>query len=343
MELIQDTGVTYGSVTGDGDRDAAASADAPVRPAFGRYLPLLAGSGMPVLLLPDAVGAAATAGMLGVWLALVVRNRRRKAAGDQFGRWLKERIQAAEPLEAGAAAEIQAARGRPGLTRSDVEYFQKRTYLELLAAVVSSAGGAAAVDRVKQVEQAFDLPAAFTQRARLDAYRTAHVEAVGDHELTEEEEQGLVRLRAAFELSAEDLAEELALVGQLRAIRSVRAGRLPQVDVDTRLQRNEICHLASRGRLLKRRILRSFSRDGQKFKVRGFVIDKEGKLLITSKRLLLVHEGTTSILLQRILDVEVDDDRQVLTITRDGAARPVYVTTPDAIQAGAMVAALTEE
>ena len=76
--------------------------------------------------------------------------------------------------------------------------------------------------------------------------------------------------------------------------------------------------------------------------IRGFVIDKAGKLLVTNKRILLIHKGTTSISLTRIVDLEVDEDRQLLTLTRDGLVTPSYLTTPDALRAGAIIAALAE-
>ena len=70
-----------------------------------------------------------------------------------------------------------------------------------------------------------------------------------------------------------------------------------------------------------------FRREGRSYKARGFVIDKEGTLLITSKRLLLIHAGTTSIPLGRIRDVEVDYDRKLLIIAKERAVNPVYLTT----------------
>lgn len=96
------------------------------------------------------------------------------------------------------------------------------------------------------------------------------------------------------------------------------------------------------GSARRRRRLRSFSRDGQRYKVRGYVIDKEGTLVVTSRRVALVHQGVTSFPIGKILDVEVDHDRQLLVLTRDGVATPTCLTTPDALRAGAIVAALTE-
>lgn len=49
-----------------------------------------------------------------------------------------------------------------------------------------------------------------------------------------------------------------------------------------------------------------------------------------------------SIPVRRVLDVEVDHDRQFLVLTRDRVATPTYLTTPDALRAGAIVASLAQ-
>ena len=99
------------------------------------------------------------------------------------------------------------------------------------------------------------------------------------------------------------------------------AGIGPLVDAAARLSSREACHLESEGRLLKRRLLRSFSRDGQRYEVRGYVVDKEGALLVTSRRVALIHEGVSSFPPGKILDVEVDQDRQLLVLTATASPR----------------------
>ena len=133
----------------------------------------------------------------------------------------------------------------------------------------------------------------------------------------------------------------MAWLARLREIRAIREGELPVVKASKPLRKKEECHYESDGRVLKSHILRSFQQDGQRFQVRGFVVDKEGTLLITDKRVLMIHEGTTLIALDKVLDVEVDADQQLLTITKDGAAKPVYLSTPNALRAGAILSALT--
>ena len=216
-------------------------------------------------------------------------------------------------------------------------------YLALLEAGAAAAWEEpAALDRLDGAERVLSLEPEFVQRAKLDAYRRAHVEATADHDLTEAEEAALDRARTAFGLSESDLAEEMSLLERLRQLRAIRDGVLPEVEADTRLLSGEICHLKSEGRLLKKRVLRSFSRDRQKYTVRGFVIDKAGTLLVTSKRVVLIHKGMRSIALDKIVDLEVDEDRQLLTLTRDGLVTPGYLTTPDALRAGAIIAALAK-
>jgi hypothetical protein len=90
--------------------------------------------------------------------------------------------------------------------------------------------------------------------------------------------------------------------------------------------------------VLKVKTLRSFQRDRLKYTVRGLTIEREGALLVTNKRLLVIQEGTTAIPLSKILDLEIDYDRNLIAITKDSANTPVYVTTPDALRVSAILA-----
>ena len=341
IELTEDTGVTYGAPR---EQEQATDAIAePVRRSPPTYGWLALGAVAAGLLLPSPWPAVVAAAVFAALVALAARRGRRRATGDAYGRLLDARADAAGPATDEDRAAIDAARGDRGLTPADARYFEERAYLSLLeAATANGAGDPRLFERLSELETLVHLDPAFRRRARLDAYSRAHVEAVSDHDLTEAEEQALDRTRTALGLTDEELADELALIDRLRELRSIRAGDLPVVDAAARLSSREVCHLESEGRLLKRRLLRSFSRGGQRYKVRGYVVDKEGALLVTSRRVALIHEGVSSFPLGKILDVEVDQDRQLLVLTRDGVATPTYLTTPDALRAGAIVASLTE-
>lgn len=348
IELTEDTGVTYGAVREQEQTPGAVPE--PLRPPAPLYgwLALvvvagIVGIGAAALLLPSPWPGVAAAAVVAAVVVLGAAARKQTAAGDAYGRLLDERAVSAEPATGEERTAIGAARADPRLTDADARYFGKRAYRTLLEkAVTDGADDPGVFERLAELETLAGLDPAFGRQARLDAYSRAHVEAVSDHDLTEAEEQALDRARTALGLSDEDVADELALIDRLRELRAIRGGDLPVVDAAAKLSSREVCHLESEGRLLKRRLLRSFSRDGQRYKVRGYVIDKEGALLVTSRRVALIHRGVTSFPIGKILDVEVDHDRQLLILTRDDVATPAYVTTPDALRAGALVAALTE-
>ena len=342
IELTEDTGATYGALR-EQQQQAAEAMAAPVReapPSYGWLALAAVGAG---LLLPSPLPAAVAAAVFAALVALGVRRGRRRAAGDAYGRLFDARVATADPITDGERDAIVAAHRDPRLTPADARYFEARTYLALLEdAAASGASDPRAFERLAEVDGLVGLDPAFRHRARLDVYSRAHVEAVSDHDLTEAEERALDRVRTAFELTDEELADELSLLDRLRELRAIRDGDLPVVDSTVKLSSREVCHLEGEGRLLKRRLLRSFSRGGQRYKVRGYVIDKEGTLVVTSRRVALVHQGVTSFPIGKILDVEVDHDRQLLILTRDDVATPTCLTTPDALRAGAIVAALTE-
>ena len=341
IELTEDTGVTYGALQEQAQAPDAVAA--PVRRSPPTYGWLALGAVAVGLLTPSPFPAVVAAAVVAALVALGARRRQRRTAGDAYGRLLDARVGAADAITDDERSAVDAARRDPRLTPADARYFEERAYLALLEdAATNGAGDPRSLERLAEVDSLVGLDPAFRHRSRLDAYSRAHVEAVSDHDLTEAEEQALDRVRAAFELTDEDLADELSLLDRLRELRAIRDGDLPVVDATTKLSSREVCHLESEGRLLKRRLLRSFSRGGQRYKVRGYVVDKEGTLLVTGKRVALVHQGVTSFPTSKILDVEVDHDRQLLVLTRDGVATPSYLTTPDALRAGAIVAALAE-
>ena len=340
IELTEETGATYGVPE---QAEATDLPEAPARPGSTSGLTALCLVG--AFLLAASLGlipwdVAATGSVL-VGLGAGGLGVMKKRACDAYGVLLNERITASDPITDDVWAEIHAARDSRWIAPADARYFEQQAYLTLVDAGMATGWTEPAdLDRLARAEQVLSLDPAFAKRTKLEAYRRAHVEATADHDLTAEEEAGLELARIAFGLSDSDLAEELSFVDRLQELRAIRGGVLPQVEAAVKLRSGEVCHLKSEGRVLKRRILRSFSRDRQKYKVRGFVIDKAGTLLVTSKRVLLIHQGMTSIALEKIVDLEVDEDRQLLTLTRDGLVTPSYLTTPNALEAGAIIAAL---
>ena len=148
---------------------------------------------------------------------------------------------------------------------------------------------------------------------------------VTDKEVTEEEEELVGKLIADVGVSRSEFSDELGALEEFVRARQARQEGLPVVDVQINLRRGESCHHVSRGALLK------------KLKREGLVVDKEGELYLTSKRILIVGDGTTSIPHDKVLDVEVDHDEKVVQIIKDGRQQPIYLRVPDVVYTGAII------
>lgn len=170
-----------------------------------------------------------------------------------------------------------------------------------------------------------------------DWFRAAYMEAVADHELSVEEEKKLDAIRESLGVSSAAISEEATTIERLKKSREAGAGALVAIEYDFPLAKDEVCYFQAPGRLLVKKVLAGHQRQYVMHKQTGLVAKKEGTLLITSSRLLLVGDGSLSIPFGKILDLEVDMDMNLITITRSDRKNPVYLSTPESLSAGALL------
>jgi hypothetical protein len=351
-ELTTDTGATYAPTSSSIERDPLLE-DYPRRKApTGLFvfafliavvvaLGVLARLGGEVGPAHAALGFAVSLGAAA--LVFAIRMRARNASNANIAEELAGVIRETGSLTDTEVTQIESILSNDVLYPEEKEYSCAKIYVAALRAVVEDRRVEAdELALLTQLKNTFQLEEKFVQRARADCFRAAYFEAIADHELERDEEATLDHLRKELGIPDSAISEDLEALEQLREIRMIREGQLPELTADVKLQKSESCHYIGEGRILKSKVLKRFQQDGQKFNVRGLVIDKEGKLLVTNKRILLVHSGTTSIRFEKIVDLEIDADQNLLSITKDGAQKPVFVTTPDAMKVGAMLATLTE-
>ena len=58
---------------------------------------------------------------------------------------------------------------------------------------------------------------------------------------------------------------------------------------------------------------------------------------ITSKRILMVGEGTSNGPHEKVLDVEIDHDQNLITLIKDGRQKPLYIRVTDTIYSGILM------
>ena len=207
----------------------------------------------------------------------------------------------------------------------------QRTHEEAYSKVFSEAlnDGLDDDERAWLARLASALRVADVRSLEIEALRARLWEFMADKEVTEEEEELVGKLIADVGAPRSELSDELGVLKEFVRARQARQEGLPVVDVQINLRRGETCHHVSRGALLK------------KLKREGLVVDKEGELYLTSKRILIVGDGTTSIPHDKVLDVEVDHDEKVIQVSKDGRQQPIYLRVPDVVYTGAIIEMLT--
>lgn len=344
--LYEDTGVTFAP---SGIESSSASLQEQLvrtERRIGVYL-LLPLAGLLVLGVsnslvgfPAAIATVLGAALLVIWPVPMILAWRHNRAGTQLGKKLELILGPARSLNEGQQREISEALADKRVTLADRKYQTRMAYLRLVLAIVRDRPVSdEEIEVLTQAGRLLNLSEAFIGEARADAFREVYLEAIGDAELSEPEQTALDHIRRRLAIPEEALKVELEVVRRLREVRKIREGELPVIEPGKPLQKSEVCHYEAPARILKEKNIKSFQSEGQKYNVRGLLVDKEATLLITNKRMLLVHQGTTTVRLDKILDLDVDYDRSLLIVTKDGTRSPVIITTPDALKAGAIVAA----
>jgi hypothetical protein len=66
-------------------------------------------------------------------------------------------------------------------------------------------------------------------------------------------------------------------------------------------------------------------------------VKREGNLIKTDKRILLVKDGTTSINISDILDIDVDIDNKVLHVSKGTTVTPTIIQTEEVLYCGKII------
>jgi hypothetical protein len=345
--IVEDTGATY--------KPKGSHRDAPrlrnqvnrtTRPVMRYHLLPIGAVLILVALLNSEQDIALLGGLIFISLVLVVawpilvwRSWRSNTAGTKLGEIFLREISTGKPLTADQKTRIEAALQNRDVTSEDRDYYLKIGYLKALEIVFEDRViNDEELELLAQCEHYFSLSPEFCREARLELFSAFYFEAIYDHDLSSDEEAILDHLRNVLSISASTITDEIETIGQLKRLRAIRNGEVPEIDTSEPLQKSERCHFEHEGRMLKEKTLKTFQREGEKYQIRGFVIDKEGTLLITNKRLLMIDDRTTSIQLNKISDVDVDYDQNLITITKHGVQTPTYVSTPDSMRAAAIIA-----
>lgn len=189
---------------------------------------------------------------------------------------------------------------------------------------------------IKMTDQTF-------RSVKIRTFVTLFDEYMRDHLLEEEEEKILRNFSTNLELIDSDIQDELSSIELMSQIRKEINSDLSPIPTNIKLQKSEKCFYSSEARLLKKKILKTQTIQGVKYKHVGYVIEKEGRVHLTDERILMLAEGTSTTKLEKILDVTVIPEANIVEMVVDGRKSPMIFTLPSAVVFGTKIEKIKEE
>lgn len=186
---------------------------------------------------------------------------------------------------------------------------------------------------IRTLDATLQIPDADRLKWKKEIFSAAYLQAIEDDEVTEDELGNLSNLIAGLSISEKEVESELSVVKEVMRAQSLclPLAPIPREELDINIQKNEQAYYQSKGEVLSRK-KSADAPDGYEY-----VVKREGSLVVTDKRILVVGEGTTAIRLSDIADISADIDLGMLEISKTSSSRPVYIRNFEPIFTGKVI------
>lgn len=227
------------------------------------------------------------------------------------------------------------------LTYGLVGDFIERTYQRVLMLAMNNGITTEELDWITRIAATFRIPPSTVRSLQIESYRGLFWELIADHDLSTEEGTVLHQVQTVFRIEDADLVDESRARRELQRASSFQYS-IPVIQPDVSLQKSEACHYQSSGALMEKRVMRTFVQNGERIKEEGLSPVRAGRIYITSKRVLVVGDGTSSIPHEKVMDIEIDWDQKLITIVKDGRQKPLFLQLQEPLYAGKLMMRLSD-
>jgi len=182
---------------------------------------------------------------------------------------------------------------------------------------------------LQKLEETLNLDASLLKLIKKWVFNKTYLIIIEDKVLSREEEENIFHAKNILLLSDEDIEDEMDTLDILRTVRKINEEDISPIQVNIQLADKESCFHKTKGRMIKEKIVRSYQSEGVRHKVTDLVIEKEGDLYLTSKRIFIVGDGVYTIKLEKVFNVETDIDKNMVSLDVEGRKTPLQITVPD--------------
>lgn len=185
---------------------------------------------------------------------------------------------------------------------------------------------------IQDLESIITIDDAFINQAKAELFKSYYLNAIEDRIITDSEIKTLNNIAEGLGIDPSVVKEEMNIVQEIIRMQNLKYPLTPLTNVPITIQKSETAYYSSQGKILSKRKAPQNSEYEYEYTVK-----KEGNLVITNKRILLVKDGTTSINISDILDIDVDLDNKVLYISKGTSVTPTIIQTEEILYCGKII------
>lgn len=180
---------------------------------------------------------------------------------------------------------------------------------------------------IRSLDEHFSIHKETAEKIRVTILGKLLDDMLDDSMLSEAEEMAFRELADQLGVTESAMGEELRRLEYFSQIRKAIERPLVAIDPGIPLVRGEEAYeLFEPVRLLNERVLNRYQRDNVQYREVGYLIDMEGKLVLTDRRLLFIGRGTREYRLNRLVDTTVDTEAGIVELILNNRATPVIIT-----------------
>lgn len=170
-------------------------------------------------------------------------------------------------------------------------------------------------------EEVLNLPSSYYLTVKKDVLNETYLEAIADQLISEEEDARINNLIEGLQIPRGEIEKELAILADIKNAQLLADPLTPIPDskVPFRITRYESAFLVSTGQVYTRKKSKRTD-DGYEYTKK-----RSGDLVVTSKRIVIIDNGISTIKLEDIEDIEVDLDRKFLFVSKTTSGKPVII------------------
>ncbi|MDH5718309.1 MAG: DUF4236 domain-containing protein [Spirochaetia bacterium] len=157
---------------------------------------------------------------------------------------------------------------------------------------------------------------------------------IDDKYLDESEEHFLKTCLNIFDIPKSDQTKYYHIIEQYSSIRKIATSPLKSISPSmNNIKESDKCYYENKVRILKSKIIKSFTQNGIKNKFRQLSLDKEGNFFITANTIQLVTTGHSTIKIESILENNyLEEEDGIIELIIFNKTKPIYLSTPNIIE-----------